>query len=59
MTNLAKSLKEKIEELMDLEPYNDIRMKLILDNAIGDLNLVIKDEIKNLSDLETKVIMKE
>ena len=59
MTNLAKSLKEKIEELMDLEPYNDIRMKLILDNAIVDLNLVIKDEIKNLSDLETKVIMKE
>ena len=39
MTNLTKSLKETIEELIDLEPYNIIRMKLILVNAIGDLNL--------------------
>ena len=59
MPNLTKSLKEKTERLIDLRPYNIIRMRLILDNAIGELNLAIEDEIKNLRDIEMKTGMQE
>ena len=34
-------------------------MKLILDNAIADLNLVIKDEIKSLNNIEIKIMRQE
>ena len=34
-------------------------MKLILDNAIADLNFVIKDEIKSLNDIEIKIMRQE
>ena len=59
MTKLTKILKERIEGLIDLEPYNIIRMRLILDNAIGGLNLMIADEMKNLDNIKIKVIMQE
>ena len=59
MTKLTKILKERIEGLIDLEPYNIIRMRLILDNAIGGLNLMIADEMKNLDNIKMKVIMQE
>ena len=54
-----KKTKERIEGLIDLEPYNIIRMRLILDNAIGELNLMIAGEMENLDDIEMKVIMQE
>ena len=44
MANLTKGLKEKTERLKDLRPYNINRMRLILDNTIGELNLAIEDE---------------
>ena len=34
-------------------------MKLILVNAIGDLNLVIEEEIKDLNNIEMKIMMRE
>ena len=54
-----KSLKVTSERLINLEPYNTIRMKLILDKAIDKLNLIIADEMKDLDDIETKVMMQE
>ena len=59
MSNPTKSLKERIERLIDLKPYNTIRMNLILDNAIGELNLMIADEMKNLDDIDMKIMMHE
>ena len=59
MSNLTKILKERIEKLIDLRPYNTIRMKLILDNAIGELNLMIADKTKNLTDIEMKIMIQE
>ena len=41
MPNLIKSPKKRTERLTDLKPYNTIRVKLILENAIGELNLMI------------------
>ena len=34
-------------------------MKLILDNAIDDINLITADDMKNLDDTEMKVMMQE
>ena len=34
-------------------------MKLILDNAIGELNLMIADRMKNFDDIEMKIILQE
>ena len=31
----------------------------MLDNSIGNLNLEIKDETKNLNDIEAKIMMQE
>ena len=59
MSNPTKNLKERIERLIDVKLYNTVRMTLILDNAIGELNLMIADEMKNLDDIEMKIIMKE
>ena len=57
--NQTKSLKERVEELIESKPYNFIRTGLTLENAIGDLSLEIKDEIKNLNDIEIKIMMQE
>ena len=59
ISNPPKRLKERIERLIDLKPYNTVRMKLILDNAIGELNLVIADRMKNLDDIEMNIMMQE
>ena len=59
ISNPTKRLKERIERLIDLKPYNTVRMKLILDNAIGVLNLVIADRMKNLDDIEMNIMMQE
>ena len=53
---MAKSLKETTEELIDLEPCIPC---VPLDIAIGDFNLVIKDEIKNLNGIKMKIMMQE
>ena len=34
-------------------------MKLILDKAIHEINSIIADEMKNLDDIETKIMMQE
>ena len=59
MLSPIKTLKERFERLINLEPYNTIRMKLMLDKAIDELNLIVADEMKNLDDIETKIIMQE
>ena len=54
MWNTTKILKERIERLVNLATYNVIRMKLILDKAIDEINSIIADEIKDLDDIEMK-----
>ena len=54
MPNLTKSPKKRTEWLIGLKTYNTIRVKLILENAIGELNLMIAHEMKNLDDIEMK-----
>ena len=36
-----------------------MKIKLILDNGIGELNLMIADEMKNLDGIEIKIMMQE
>ena len=55
----TKILKERIERLVNLAPYNTIRMKLILDKAIDEINSIMADEIKNLDDIEMKIMVQE
>ena len=52
-----KNLKEEIEELIDLEPFNIIRIKLIIERATDEINLIMKQEMKNFDDIETKTMM--
>ena len=59
MWNTTKILKERIERLVNLATYNTIRMKLILDKAIDEINSIIADEIKDLDDIEMKTSMQE
>ena len=54
-----KNIKESMERLIDLKPYNIIRMKIILDNPINQLNLMKVDEKKNVDDMEIKIMMQE
>lgn len=56
---MSNPVKGKIERLIDLEPFNIIRMKLIKEKVIDEINLMIEDEMKNLHDIETKIMMKE
>ena len=58
MSNLKKNLNEEIEEIIDLEPFNIIRLKLVIKRATDEINLTIKEEMKNLDDIETKTMMK-
>ena len=57
MSNLKKNLNEEIEEIIDLEPFNIIRLKLVIKRATDEINLTIKEEMKNLDDVETKTMM--
>ena len=59
MSSSIKILKERIERLTDLESANITRMKLIIDKAINEINLMIEDEMKNFDDVETKIMMEE
>ena len=59
MSSPTKILKERIERLINLVLYITIRMNLILDKAIDEINLVIADEMKNLDDIEMKIMIQE
>ena len=59
MSSPTKILKERIERLINLALYITIRMNLILDKAIDEINLVIADEMKNLDDIEMKIMIQE
>ena len=48
-----------MERLINLAPYNTNRIKLILDKAIDEIDLIIADEIKNLDGIEMKIMMQE
>ena len=54
-----KILKERIERLINLEPANIIRIKLVIDKAIDEINLMKNDAMKNFDDIETKIMIKE
>ena len=61
MSCLTKSLKEKIERLIDLEPYNTIRINLILNKgqSENELNLIVANEITTLNDKRTEILIKK
>ena len=41
MSSPTKNSKEKIERLTDLEPYNTVKINLLLDKTLDELNLMI------------------
>ena len=61
MSCLTKSLKEKIERLIDLEPYNTIRINLTLNKgqSKNELNLIVANEITTLNDKRTEILIKK
>ena len=59
MPSPTKFLRERVEKLINLAPYNTIRMKLILDKATDEINSITANEMKNLDDIEMKIMMQE
>ena len=59
MSSPTKMLKERFERLINLEPYNTIRIKSILDKAIDEIDSIIANEMKNLDRTEMKIRMQE
>ena len=59
MSKPTKTLKKRVEKLINLLPCNTIRMKWILNKAIDGINLTIADEMNNLDDTEMKIMMQE
>ena len=59
MSNPIKILKERIESLAELDFYNITRMKVLIDKAIDEINSMLKNEMKNLDDIETKIMIEE
>ena len=57
MLSPTKSLKEKIERLIDLELYNTIRINLILNKCSDDLNLIIANKITTLNNIRMKTLI--
>ena len=57
MSSPTKRRKERIARLTDITTYHTIRIKLILDKAIGELNFMIAGEMKHLYDIEMKIMM--
>ena len=57
MSTPIKSLKEKIERLIDLESYNTIRINLILNKGLDELNLIIANETATLKDIRTEILI--
>ena len=40
-----------------MEPYNIVRINLILDKALDELNLITTNEIKTFSDIRTEILV--
>ena len=59
MSNPIKILKERIESLAELDFYNITRIKVLVDKAIDEINSMLKNEMKNLDDIETKIMIEE
>ena len=59
MSSPIKSLKDRTKRLIDLEPYNTIRIKLVIGKARHEINLMVSDEMKNLDDIGIQIMMKE
>lgn len=59
MSNPIKILKERIESLAELDFYNITRIKVLIDKAIDEINSMLKNEMKNLDDIETKIMLEE
>ena len=59
MSSPIKSLKDRTKRLIDLEPYNTIRIKLVIGKARHEINLMVSDEMKNLDDIGIQLMMKE
>ena len=57
MSGPTKLLKEKIERLIDLEPYNTNRINLILSKGLDELNLIKANEIITLNDIRTEILI--
>ena len=57
MSNPIKILKERIESLAELDFYNITRIKVLIDKAIDEINSMLKNEMKNLDDIETKIMI--
>ena len=57
MPNPIKRLKERIERLRYLESYNINRINLLLNNAIGELNLMIEHEMSIFNDIGTEILI--
>ena len=57
MSTPIKRLKEKIERLIDLESYNTIRINLILNKGLDELNLIIANETATLKDIRTEILI--
>ena len=57
MPNPIKRLKERIERLRYLESYNINRINLLLNNAIGELNLMIEHEMSIFNDIRTEILI--
>ena len=50
------SLKEKTERLLDLEPYNTVRINLILGKALDELNLVTTNETTIFNNIRKEIL---
>ena len=57
MLSPTKSLKEKIERLIDLQLYNTIRINLILNKCSDELNLIIANKITTLNNIRMKTLI--
>ena len=56
MSSPKKRLKEKIERLIYLEPYNINIIRLILHKAISELILMIAHEMSIFNDIRTEIL---
>ena len=57
MLSPTKSLKEKIERLIDLQLCNTIRINLILNKCSDELNLIIANKITTLNNIRMKTLI--
>ena len=57
MLSPTKSLKEKIERLIDSQLYNTIRINLILNKCSDELNLIIANKITTLNNIRMKTLI--